>query len=61
MQIEWLNVAQLKDLVHAGQTDILQQEIIHTMLVVKSLDYDKNPTLLRDLFNYVELIEHYLS
>lgn len=61
MEISLLSKEQLKDLARAGQTDILHQESIYTMLVIKTLDYDKERMLVRSLFNYMELVELHLS
>ena len=61
MKVELLSVAQLKDLVHAGQTDILEQELMYSEYLADLANQSDNWFMLSILRNYMDLVKHYLS
>lgn len=61
MKVELLSVAQLKDLVNAGQTDVLKQELMYSEYLADLANDSDNWFMLSILRNYMDLVKHYLS
>ena len=61
MKIELLSVEHLKDLVHAGQFGILEQELMYSEYLADLASSNGNWFMLSILRNYIDLVNHYLS